>query len=393
MSAGKDNPPTNIARAGRIRIGQHRMPAASCVRRVFDGILDRAWFANQGPLVRQLDAEFGGVVGTQQAVCLTNDVLAVALSTRALDLRGRVAVPARASLALVQGIALGGATPVLIDIDPSTGALDLEALERCTSAHAAVPFEALAAVPTTQCPELSDELVDFATRRGVPMLVEASEVLGSSLRLPEHAIGIYSFDGRHVVGAGQAAIAVTDSQLLAERLRWLRSFHGGSSVELDQPRLNGKLAEAPAALILAGLEELDARIGANTILFDRYRAGFARMPRVRVLVPPAGVCSNHGSLEVEFEQRSDAAWTTEALDQRGIDSERPLLPDQLIRAASRGASFAAAMAAAGPWPKAESSGERRLRLPLGAGVEPQAVDAIVELVCAGLGGQPLRQAS
>ena len=199
-----------------VPLGQFRLPPADAVQQAFEGIFQRAWFANHGPLVAELDSCFAPTVGAGQSVCLTNTTLAIALATRALDLGGRIAVPARASAELIQGIAWGGAEPILVDVDARTGALDPDALDRCASARAGQPFAALAAEPTAQRPELPEDLLDVAHRHRLPMLIHAGEVLGSSFRLPHasKAIACYSFSSRHVIGAGEGAIAVTDDCLL-----------------------------------------------------------------------------------------------------------------------------------------------------------------------------------
>ena len=365
-----------------VRLGQFRLPPAEAIQHAFEGIFQRAWFANQGPLVTELDSSFAGVAGGRRSVCLTNTTIGLALATRALDLRGRIAVPARASAELIQGIAWGGAEPVLVDVNSRTGALDPDALDRCASARSGQPFVALAAVPAAHRPELPEDLLDVAERHQLPMLIDASEVLGTSFRLPEasRAIACYSFSSHHIVGAGEGSVAVTHDESLAERLRWLRSFHGGRGDGLIQPRLNGKMAEAPAALILAGLAELSNHRAANADLFARYRDRLAEVPGASLIECPEGQESNHEALEVELESPEDALRVVTNLASHGIESARPLSPRELTRLGSRHAGEAAALKVAGPWPVAEELAARRVRLPLGSQVQPATVDRIVTQV-------------
>lgn len=377
MSCVRPNP--------RVRLGQHYLPDWDAFHADFDALCERRYFANNGPLVVRLDARFGPCVGARESVAVTNELLAAAILTRALGLAGPVAVPALASLSLVQGLAWGGATPVLCDV-----AQDEEGLDAARLAEDPREFRALGVVLAPHAPAIPPALEREAARRGVPLLVDASRALGCEVAGRPVAAGphasYFSFNTRHVVNGGEGASVTTSDPALAERLRYVRSFHAASATARVMPRINGKLAEAPAALIHRGLDELPERIAQNRALFGRYIELLGHREHARVLTPGPDVRSNHEALELELGGADPAAWAeraVRALAEVGIEAARPYSPRELCRALARPRAPQRPEADAvyeGPWPVAEARAARRLELPLGAGVSASDVEEICEIV-------------
>jgi len=390
MSVDMGSAPSAPRTARLVRLGQHHLPPWAEFEAEFEGIFERRFFANNGPLVVRLDERFGPCVGAQASVAVTNEMIGFAISARALGLTGPVAVPANASLALVQGLVWGGATPVLVDVDMQHEGLELAAL----LAPRASEFCAYSAVLTPHRPGISAALRAEARRRGLPILVDATgalgcEVDGEPVGAAPH-VHVFSFHSAHIVNGGEGAAITTHDPHIAERLRFCRSFHAASESARVSPRINGKMAEAPAALILRGLDVLAARVAHNQRLFEAYRAALAGLGGVSLVEPTVGVRSNYEACLVEFTaaktafiaatQKGECVSLTDQVVAKlrlvGIESARPYSPQELIRAAGRGA----APCNTGPWPVAEAFAARRLALPLGAGVTVETVTRIVGIL-------------
>src|SRR6476659_3468166 len=89
----------------------------------------------QGPRVAAFEAEIARYVGTQNAVAVSNCTSALFLALMALDVRAgdRVAVTTYSYPATANVIALCGAEPLFIDIDPRTYNMDPDRLEQVVS--------------------------------------------------------------------------------------------------------------------------------------------------------------------------------------------------------------------------------------------------------------------
>ncbi len=79
-----------------------------------------------GPKVEELEAELARACGVEHAVALSSGTAALHLAVLALDLGegDEVIVPAYTFPATANVVALTGARPVLVDVDPQTMSLD-----------------------------------------------------------------------------------------------------------------------------------------------------------------------------------------------------------------------------------------------------------------------------
>ena len=85
-----------------------------------------------GPKVAEFEAEIAGASGVPHAVAAANGTAALHLAAMALGVGpgDEVIVPAYTFPATANAVALTGATPVLVDVDPVTMNLDIDAVYR-----------------------------------------------------------------------------------------------------------------------------------------------------------------------------------------------------------------------------------------------------------------------
>ena len=75
------------------------------------GIFARRYFANNGPLVRQLDAGLAAALGVGHAVCVTNGTAALTLLAMAVARSGEVVVPPDAPRSTIDALRWAGLVP------------------------------------------------------------------------------------------------------------------------------------------------------------------------------------------------------------------------------------------------------------------------------------------
>ncbi|MEC8425731.1 MAG: DegT/DnrJ/EryC1/StrS family aminotransferase, partial [Myxococcota bacterium] len=160
-----------------LRVGQHWPVDPVELRDALGGIVQRGFYANNGPLVRGLDGEFGGRHGAAGAVAFGSAALATMCAARALSLDGVVLAPITAPLALLQGLAWGGASVALLDVAPEGENIDPALLESWDG-----PVAGVAVTRSSTEPELSPALLALATARGASVLVDATHALGCRVR-------------------------------------------------------------------------------------------------------------------------------------------------------------------------------------------------------------------
>ena len=154
------------------------------------------------------------------------DALICALMALEIGPGDEVITSAYSFFATAGSIVRLGARPVLVDIDPATFNLDVDAV------RAAVTPRTKAIMPVHlfgQCADM-DPLIDTATRADVPIVEDAAQAIGSSYKSRPvgtlGAVACFSFFPSKNLGAfGDAGLVTATDDGLAERVRLLRN-HG-----------------------------------------------------------------------------------------------------------------------------------------------------------------------
>jgi dTDP-4-amino-4,6-dideoxygalactose transaminase len=241
-------------------------------------------FLIQGKQVAQFEETVARYAGTTYAVAVVNCTAALHLSLLALDIGPGdcVAVPTYSWPATANVVALCGATPLFIDIDPSTFNLDPARLEAALGRQ---PVKAILPVHAFGGMADLERIRPIAARQGIPIVEDAACALGSSLagrRAGSWGVmGCFSFHPRKAITTGEGGIVVTDDAALARRLRMLRN-HGqdpdAPAPDFMLPGYNLRMTEFQAALGSSQMLKLERiiearQMGANT--YDRLLQGSA----------------------------------------------------------------------------------------------------------------------
>jgi dTDP-4-amino-4,6-dideoxygalactose transaminase len=222
-------------------------------------VLDHGQFI-LGPEVRELEVRVAAYCGTRFAVSCASgsDALMLPLMALGIGPGDKVITTPFTFFATAGSIARLGATPVFVDIDPSTFNLNPELLE------AAIDQDVKAIVPVHlfgQCAEMS-EINEIAARHGIPVIEDAAQAIGAEHQ-GERAgslgwCGCFSFFPSKNLGAcGDAGMVTTNDPTLAERLKMLR-VHGSKYRYCHElVGMNSRLDTLQAAILLVKLKYLD----------------------------------------------------------------------------------------------------------------------------------------
>jgi dTDP-4-amino-4,6-dideoxygalactose transaminase len=261
---------------------------------------DSNWIAPLGPHVDAFEAETAARVGVPHAVALSSGTAALHLALLLLGVEqgDDVLVPTLTFIATANAAVYLGARPVLVDCDPATWQVDpdLVAEELEARRRSGRP---VAAVVTTdlygQCADY-DRLVEICAEHGVPLVEDAAEALGASYRgRPAGsfgAAGVISFNGNKIITTGGGGMLVTHSGELAGQARNVASQAREPTPHYEHARLgfNYRLSNLLAAVGLAQLRGLDARIARRRAIHEGYVAGIGDLAGISFLRPaPYGV--------------------------------------------------------------------------------------------------------
>ncbi len=243
-------------------------------------VLAGGWYI-LGPEVSAFEAEFAAYLGASHAVGVASGTDAVLLALRALGVGpgDEVITVAHTAVATVAAIALCGATPRFVDIDPATYTLDPGRLEAAITprTRAVVPVH-LYGAPADMPPILA-----IARAHGLLVVEDCAQAHGATTggrrvgTLGDAAA--FSFYPTKNLGAlGDGGAVVTDRPEVAERLRLLRQYGWRERYVSDVEGVNSRLDELQAAILRVRLRHLDAENAARRRLAARYDAALAGLP-------------------------------------------------------------------------------------------------------------------
>lgn len=223
--------------------------------------IESGYVSSVGPLVSEFEERFADYVGAKHTVAVVNGTSAIHLALRILGIGpgDEVIVPALTFIGTVNPVVYVGATPVVVDVDPLTWNIDVDAAEE------AVTERTRAIIPVHLYGNPSDmtRLGEIARKHKIFIIEDAAEALGATYK-GRHVgtfgeIGIFSFNGNKVMTTGGGGMLVTADPDLAKRARLLvNQGRAAGIVEYEHQEIgyNYRLTNLQAALGLAQLERL-----------------------------------------------------------------------------------------------------------------------------------------
>ena len=94
------------------------LPPIEEYKTYIDGIWQRNWLTNNGPLVNELELKLKEYLDLPHLLFLSNGTAALQIAIRALDLKGEIITTPFTYVATVSSIVWEGCKPVFVDINP-----------------------------------------------------------------------------------------------------------------------------------------------------------------------------------------------------------------------------------------------------------------------------------
>lgn len=244
----------------------------------------RSGWIGTGPKVHRFETMLADYLEVAHCRCLSSCTAALTLSMRVLGIGSgdEVLVPAMTFVASANAVEHAGATPVLVDSEPETGLIDLDAAE------AAITPKTRAIIPVHLAgrPLDMDRLNALRDRHDLLVIEDAAHAIGAQWR--GRSIGAFGnvaafsfYVTKNITTTEGGAIATDDPKLAAdvERLAlhglslgaWQRfSDSDFRHYEVVEPGFKYNMTDLQAAVGLHQLPKLDRWIDRRAELWDRY---------------------------------------------------------------------------------------------------------------------------
>ena len=360
-------------------------PLQGAFELAFQGLLSRGDFV-MGPAVEQFEQAFAAASSASYGVGVAcgTDALALGLQACGLGANTSVILPTNTFVATLIGVLRTGATPILVDCDPETGLIDLEA----AAAAVREDTRALIAVHLYGQMVSPKALLAFAAAHDLMIFEDAAQAhLAEREGFKAGSVGIaaaFSFYPSKNLGAlGDGGMVLTAQPEVADRLRCLRNYGAPKKYFHTEFGTNSRLDTLQASLLNIKLPHLEGWNRDRNHLASLYDSLLAeQLPQVRPLVNHSGEGHVYHLYIVRLPQHIERKQLQADLEARGVQSgvHYPL-PCHLQPA------FRDLGHSLGDFPQAERHSQSMLSLPMFPGLGEQQVTRVVEALGAAIAQQ------
>lgn len=227
-----------------------------------------------GPEVAELEERLAAFVGAKYCVTCANgtDALQIAQMAFGIGPGDEVITPGFTYIATAETVALLGAKPVYVDIDPRTYNLDPRLLE------AAITPRTKAIIPVSlygQCADF-DAINAVAAKYGIPVIEDAAQSFGATYKGKKSCnlstIACTSFFPSKPLGCyGDGGAIFTNDEKLATVIRQIARHGQDRRYHHIRVGVNSRLDTLQAAILLEKLEIFPSEILARNRVANLYR--------------------------------------------------------------------------------------------------------------------------
>lgn len=318
---------------------EHDEREANAVRRV----LASGWWT-QGPEVEAFEREFAAYVGASHACAVSSGTTALhlALLVAGVEPGDEVITVSHSFIATASAIRYCRATPVFVDIEPTTFNIDPQLIEQVITGRT----RAIVCVHQIGMPCDLEALVPLARHHGLVLVEDAACAAGSEIRRdgkwekigrPHGDLACFSFHPRKVLSTGDGGMITTSNGDWDARLRRLR--HHGMSVAAHTRHVaaevicegygelgyNYRLTDLQAAIGRVQLAKLPEIVSRRRELASRYRRLLGDQRAFALPHEPEWARSNWQSFAVRLAPEVDQRAAMQALLDQGIATRRGVM--------------------------------------------------------------------
>lgn len=242
-----------------------------------------------GPEVGQLEEKLSAFVGCKYCITCANGTDALQIAQMALGIGpgDEVVVPGFSYIATAETVAVLGAKPVYVDIDPRTYNLDPDKLE------AVITSRTKAIIPVSlygQCADF-DAINAIAEKHNLPVIEDGAQSFGATYKGRKSCnlstIGCTSFFPSKPLGCyGDGGAIFTDDDQLAVALRQIARHGQDRRYHHIRVGINSRLDTLQAAVLLSKLTIFEDEIELRQHVAGRYdqylsQVGVVTIPHIQ----------------------------------------------------------------------------------------------------------------
>lgn len=253
---------------------------------ILDGIWERNWLTNNGPLVNELELKLKEYLDVKHLLFLTNGTIAIQIAIKALELKGEIITTPFSYVATTSSIVWEGCKPVFVDIDPNTLNIDPEKIEQAITENTT----GILATHVYGNPCDIDRIDKIAKKHKLKVIYDAAHCFGTKYKgrsvFEFGDISTTSFHATKLFHTVEGGAVITNDAKLLRTMSLQRNFgHDGIDI-FHGVGINGKNSEFHAAFGLVNLRHVGEVLEKRKALSQHYTSRLKNLNYTALKIQP-----------------------------------------------------------------------------------------------------------
>jgi perosamine synthetase len=246
--------------------------------------LDAGWLSSAGPDVEKFERNFARYIGAKHAITVNTGTAAlhVALLAVGVGTGDEVIVPAFTMASTWLAVIYTGATPIFVDCEVDTYNINPKLIEILISKHTKV----ILPVHIYGHPVDMDAIMKIARRFHLVVIEDAAEAHGAEYNSQKCGsfgkLSCFSFYANKLVTCGEGGMVVTNSLLLAKKVRKYKDLYNSTKKRFihEQVGFNYRMTNLQAAVGCGELKHIKEYIAKKQQMASLYNLLLADIPGI-----------------------------------------------------------------------------------------------------------------
>lgn len=307
------------------------LPSREKLDHYIDGIYDRNWLTNNGPLVQELTKRLEHYLGVENLLLVTNGTLALQIAYRALGIHEPIdGKPSEAIstpftfVATASSLKWEGIEPAFIDIDANSWNLNPNNIESAITPQTRV----IVPVHVFGNPCNVEAIQKIADQYNLKVIYDAAHAFGVKYKnesiLQWGDVATLSFHATKIFHTLEGGAIIFKRKEDLERAKKLINFGITGPECIEGLGINAKMSEFNAAMGLCVLNEMEENFDARAAVWHRYQQALSQILQLQVM--PEGTDYNYAYFPVVFDSEQQALHAAAILKENGVLTRRYFYP-------------------------------------------------------------------
>ncbi|NMM48050.1 DegT/DnrJ/EryC1/StrS family aminotransferase [Marinigracilibium pacificum] len=289
-----------------------------------DGIWDRQWLTNNGPLLNEFELRLKKYLELDHTLVVGNGTIALQIAIKALNLKGEIITTPFSYVATTSSIVWEGCEPVFVDIDETLN-IDPDKIETAIT-------ENTSAILATHCfgnPCAIDKIEKIAKKFDLPVIYDAAHCFGTKYKgksIFEYGdISTTSFHATKIMHSVEGGAVFTKDPELLKKMAYLRNFGHDGPDKFNGVGINGKNSEFHSAMGLVILDNIENILAKRKELSKAYDKALESLKHSKQKIY-SDTEHNFSYYPIIIESEKEALKIKDALEKKEIFPRRYFYP-------------------------------------------------------------------